>query len=68
QLSFTIVPDTRDSDLSVRRPMPQRERVATAGAGRPRGVESWFWFGFGLLVLSEGYVRLLLASRKPAAA
>jgi von Willebrand factor type A domain/Aerotolerance regulator N-terminal len=67
QLSFTIVPDTRDSDLTVRRPMPQRERVATAGAGRPRGVESWFWFGFGLLVLSEGYVRLALARRKEAA-
>ena len=67
QLSFTIVPDTRDSDLTVRRPMPQRERVAAAGAGRPRGVESWFWFGFGLLVLSEGYVRLALARRKEAA-
>jgi hypothetical protein len=67
QLSFTIVPDTRDSDLSVRRPMPQRERVATAGAGRPRGVESWFWFVFGLLVLSEGYVRLALQKRREAA-
>ncbi|HEX5658690.1 MAG TPA: VWA domain-containing protein [Polyangiales bacterium] len=66
QLSFTIVPDTRDSDLTVRRPMPQRERVATAGAGRPRGVESWFWFGFGLLILSEGYVRVLLARRREA--
>ncbi|MET0285735.1 MAG: VWA domain-containing protein [Polyangiales bacterium] len=66
QLSFTIVPDTRDSDLTLRRPMPQRERVATAGAGRPRGVESWFWFLFGMLVLSEGYVRLALARRKQA--
>jgi hypothetical protein len=64
QLSFTIVPDTRDSDLTLRHPMPQRERVATAGAGRPRGVESWFWFLFGLLILSEGYVRLLLARRR----
>lgn len=41
--------------------MSQRERVATAG--RPRGVETWFWFVFGLLVLSEGDVRLWLARR-----
>ncbi|MDB4974043.1 MAG: hypothetical protein JWN48_2384 [Myxococcaceae bacterium] len=58
QLSFTIVPDTRDSDLTVRKPKPERERPAEAGAGRPRGVESWFWLAFGLLVLAEGFVRL----------
>jgi hypothetical protein len=68
QLSFTIVPDTRDSDLTLRRPMPQREKVATAGAGRPRGVESWFWFAFGLLILSEGYLRAYLARRASAEA
>ena len=63
QLSFTIVPDTRDSDLAVRRPKPERERPAEAGAGRPRGVESWFWLTFGLLVLGEGFVRLWAAQK-----
>lgn len=66
QLSFTIVPDTRDSDLSVRRPKPERERPAEAGAGRPRGVESWFWLAFGLFMLAEGLVRWRLASRAEA--
>ncbi|MDB4986536.1 MAG: hypothetical protein JWN04_1714, partial [Myxococcaceae bacterium] len=66
QLSFTLGPDTRDSDLTVRRPKPERERPAEAGAGRPRGVESWFWLVFGLLVLAEGFVRLR-ATRHAAA-
>ena len=58
QLSFTVVPDTRDSDLAVRRPKPERERPAAAGAGKPRGIESWFWLAFGLLVVAEGIARL----------
>ncbi len=58
RLSFTVVPDTRDSDLTVRRPRPERVRPAEAGAGRPRGVESWFWLAFGLLILGEGALRL----------
>lgn len=67
QLSFIIVPDTRDSDLALRRPKPERERPASAGAGRPRGVESWFWLAFGLLALGEGVARLR-AQRTPAPA
>lgn len=67
QLSFTVVPDTRDSDLTVRRPKPEKERPAEAGAGRPRGVESWFWLVFGLLVLGEGFVRLRARSASLAA-
>lgn len=63
QLSFTIVPDTRDSDLAPRRPKPERERPAEAGAGRPRGIESWFWLAFGLFVIAEGIVRLQLARK-----
>jgi hypothetical protein len=63
QLSFTIVPDTRDSDLALRRPKPEAERPAEAGAGRPRGVESWFWLAFGLFMLGEGLVRVRLARR-----
>ncbi|MET0342827.1 MAG: VWA domain-containing protein [Polyangiales bacterium] len=64
QLSFTVVPDTRDSDLAVRRPKPERERPAEAGAGRPRGVESWFWLVFGLFVIAEGIVRVRVARLK----
>lgn len=66
QLSFTVVADTRDSDLAVRRPKPERERPAEAGAGRPRGVESWFWLAFGLFVIGEGLVRVQLARRREA--
>ena len=64
QLSFTVVPDTRDSDLTVRRPKPEKERPAQAGAGRPRGVESWFWLAFGVFVLGEGFVRLRFGGRR----
>ena len=63
QLSFTVVPDTRDSDLTLRRPKPERERPAEAGAGRPRGVESWFWLAFGLLIVAEGVLRLRVPER-----
>jgi hypothetical protein len=63
QLSFTIVADTRDSDLAVRRPKPERERPTEAGAGRPRGVENWFWLAFGLFVIGEGVLRLRLGQR-----
>ena len=66
QLSFTVVPDTRDSDLAVRRPKPERERPAAAGAGRPRGVETWFWLAFGLFMVGEGVVRVRLAQRRAA--
>jgi len=68
QLSFTIVPDTRDSDLTLRRPKPETERPTQAGAGRPRGVESWFWLVFGLCVLGEGFVRLRIKRRSELAA
>ena len=68
QLSFTIVADTRDSDLALRRPKPERERPAEAGAGRPRGVESWFWLAFGVAVIGEGLVRVRLAQRRAAEA
>ena len=64
QLSFTIVPDTRDSDLAERRPKPERELPAAAGAGRPRGVETWFWLAFGLFMVGEGIVRVRLAQRR----
>jgi hypothetical protein len=58
QLSFTVVADTRDSDLEERRPGPTQGRPGQAGAARPRGVENWFWLLLGLAALLEGMLRL----------
>jgi hypothetical protein len=70
QLSFTVVADTRDSDLEERRPPPTSERPGQAGAARPRGIENWFWLLLGLMALLEGGLRLRgkQALAQPAAA
>jgi hypothetical protein len=64
QLSFTVVADTRDSDLNERRPSLAQNQPGRAGAARPRGVESWVWLLLGVLALLEGALRL---RRGPAA-
>jgi hypothetical protein len=66
QLSFNVVADTRDSDLSISAPKAAEQKLAKGGAGRPKGVESWFWLALGLTVIAEGILRLL-ATRKQAA-
>lgn len=58
QLSFTVVPDTSDSDLTERAPPKHEERRVQAGAARPRGIENWFWLLLGLGGLAEGVLRL----------
>ena len=65
QLSFNVVADTRDSDLSISPPKAGDQKLAKGGAGRPKGVESWFWLALGLVVIVEGVLRLL-ATRKQA--
>jgi hypothetical protein len=64
QLSFVVVPDTTDSDLSLRLPKPEPARAAQTGAARARGVEGWFWLAFGLLAVAEGALRLV--GKRPA--
>jgi hypothetical protein len=59
QLSFVVVPDLSDSDLSLRFPKPEAGRSAQTGAVRARGIESWFWLVFGLLAVLEGALRVL---------
>lgn len=59
QLSFVVVPDTNDSDLSLRLPKPSDEKHAkTQSAARARGIEGWFWLVFGLFAIAEGALRL----------
>ncbi len=63
QLSFTIVADSRENDLTER-PSPLGESIASrAGAARPRGIETWFWLLLGVAALLEGALRL---RRRPA--
>ncbi|HEX6241958.1 MAG TPA: hypothetical protein VFZ61_13710, partial [Polyangiales bacterium] len=65
QLSFVVVPDTRDSDLTLRAPPPQDEaKRARTSAAHARGVEGWFWLLFGLAAVAEGALRVL-AKRRP---
>jgi hypothetical protein len=65
QLSFTVIADTRDSDLAISPPKLDNRNVARAGAGRPKGVESWFWLSLGLCMVLEGALRVF-AARKQA--
>jgi hypothetical protein len=67
QLSFTVVADTSDSDLSITRPRQDDEKPTKSGAGRPKGVESWFWLALGLGVVAEGVLRMLAARRRAEA-
>jgi hypothetical protein len=64
QLSFTVVPDTRDSTLGERKPEANQDQPGRAGAARPRGVENWFWLLLGLAAMTEGALRL---RRRPVA-
>lgn len=64
QLSFVVVPDLADSDLSLRLPPQEATRPAQTGAVRARGVESWFWLLFGLCAAAEGALRAF--GRRPA--
>jgi hypothetical protein len=64
QLSFVVVPDLSDSDLSLRLPRPEATRAGQTGAVRARGVESWFWLLFGLAAALEGGLRAF--GRRPA--
>jgi hypothetical protein len=58
QLSFVVVADTRDSDLSLRLPKPHdADATHKASAARARGIEGWFWLLFGLLAIVEGALR-----------
>jgi hypothetical protein len=66
QLSFVVVPDLADSDLSLRLPRPEATRAAHTGAVRARGIESWFWLLFGLFAALEGALRAF--GRRPAQA
>ncbi len=58
QLSFTVVPDTRDSAIDERKPEAAHGQPGRAGAARPRGVENWFWLILGLAAIAEGALRL----------
>lgn len=66
QLSFTIVADTRDSDLSITTPKRDDSQPAKSGAGRPKGVENWFFLALGLLVVIEGILRIFAGKRASA--
>jgi hypothetical protein len=62
QLSFVVVPDTNDSDLSLRLPKPQdAAQLQKTSAARARGIESWFWLLFGLFAIAEGALRVVEA-------
>jgi hypothetical protein len=68
QLSFVVVPDTRDSELSVRLPKPRdAAHEKTASAARARGIEGWFWLLFGLFAIAEGALRLVEGRGAPRA-
>jgi hypothetical protein len=69
QLSFVVVPDTTDSDITLRAPRPEAARTAQVGAARARGIEGWFWLLFGAFAVAEGALRLLgKRPTQPAAA
>jgi hypothetical protein len=71
QLSFTVVADTRDSDLSEGRAINSESKPGQAGAARPRGVENWFWLLLGAAAVLEGALRLRrrpVVEPEPAAA
>ena len=55
QLSFTVVPDTRDSELGERKPGAAQDKPGQAGAARPRGVENWFWLLLGMAAIAEAH-------------
>lgn len=66
QLSFVVVPDTRDSDLTLRPPKPSdpAQRTQTSAA-HARGIEGWLWLLFGLAAIAEGALRLVAKKRQP---
>jgi hypothetical protein len=66
QLSFVVVPDTRDSDLSLRPPKQRDpEQRATTSAAHARGFEGWLWLLFGVAAIAEGALRILAKRREP---
>jgi hypothetical protein len=66
QLSFVVVPDTRDSDLTLRAPKQRdAEHRATTSAAHARGFEGWLWLLFGVAAIAEGVLRILAKRREP---
>lgn len=64
QLSFVVVPDTRDSDLSLRLPHEADKKPGPqTSAAHARGVENWFWLIFGIAAIAEGGLRILARRR-----
>lgn len=68
QLSFEIVPDSADSDLSIA-VMPRAKVSAENGSvGRPKSVAPWMWLLLGLAAVAEGAMRLLKQRNRALAA
>lgn len=63
QLSFSVIADPKDSDLTLA-PVPKRAwNKGTAGVSRPKGVDPWMWLLFGLAAVTESALRLFV--RRP---
>jgi hypothetical protein len=68
QLSFEVIPDIADSDLTIA-VMP-RAKVSTenGSVGRPKSVAPWMWLLLGIAAIVEGAMRVLKRRSQVAAA
>jgi hypothetical protein len=68
QLSFEVVPDVQDSDLSLAVLPRPKVSAANGSVGRPKSVGPWMWLLLGLAAITEGAMRFVKQRRQAFAA